>query len=383
MTDRHLVTVWNPAYATNALEEHLRVLLDQAAAYDANMATDDDVHVWWGKVRSTNRMAPAAHLDAVREIGTALDNGAANEVVLYLTDYRSLYAGEVDEIRVGGDAPASNVPAYYVAQDLLCDAWFRLRDIRRLVVDDTIAVVEELKRLANVHYHDRPVSIYGGMVDLPLVVTRPDGRRFFDPDERDQLIEGRLWAEFDAEEGTGVGAIERTLRDDLLGERAWGALDVAARSFLASAERTYRDHRTDPSFDFGPVLTAFSKALEVQANVVLRAALPRIPERARLAKLGDRTVKLGDRALSLGQLGAAIGGERALNEALTRVLINGGWFTGAFPALAEDFAQVRNAGTHATRVDRITAQGWRNRLLGVGCTGDFVELARVALRPGP
>jgi hypothetical protein len=40
-------------------------------------------------------------------------------------------------------------------------------DIRRLVADDTPAVMEELKRLRNTRYHDRPVSLYGGMVDLP------------------------------------------------------------------------------------------------------------------------------------------------------------------------------------------------------------------------
>ena len=41
-------------------------------------------------------------------------------------------------------------------------------------------MIAELKVLRNVHYNDRPVSLFGGMVDLPLIVTRPDGRRFFD-----------------------------------------------------------------------------------------------------------------------------------------------------------------------------------------------------------
>jgi hypothetical protein len=38
--------------------------------------------------------------------------------------------------------------------------------VRRL----TIAVVEELKHLRNTRYADRPLSLYGGMVDLPLIV---------------------------------------------------------------------------------------------------------------------------------------------------------------------------------------------------------------------
>jgi hypothetical protein len=44
------------------------------------------------------------------------------------------------------------------------------------------------------------------MADLPLVVTRPDGKRFFDPDERDALTGDRLWVEFDAELGAAPGS---------------------------------------------------------------------------------------------------------------------------------------------------------------------------------
>ena len=72
-------------------------------------------------------------------------------------------------------ADPAHVPAYYRHQSLRCDCWFKLLDIRRLAQDDTLAVIAELKRLRNVHYNDRPVSLYGGMVDLPLVVTREDG----------------------------------------------------------------------------------------------------------------------------------------------------------------------------------------------------------------
>jgi hypothetical protein len=36
------------------------------------------------------------------------------------------------------------------------------------VGDDTPVVIEKLKRLRNLNYGERPVSLYGGMVDLPL-----------------------------------------------------------------------------------------------------------------------------------------------------------------------------------------------------------------------
>ena len=43
---RHLVTVWNPSYAEDAMEQHLAVLLERAKP------RPDDAYVWWGKVRS-------------------------------------------------------------------------------------------------------------------------------------------------------------------------------------------------------------------------------------------------------------------------------------------------------------------------------------------
>lgn len=278
---RHLVTVWNPSYARDAMDEHLRVLRDCGSRFTEGTANDDDVYVWWGKVKSSNRQQPMAHRADALAVGDQLVD---DEVQLYLTDYRALYVGDVLEVR-GDELPASehaHVPSYYREADLRCDLWFKLADIRRLVVDDTLGVVEELKKLRNVHYNDRPVSIYGGMVDLPLVVTRPDGARFFDPDERDTLTGDRLWAEFDAEQGSGISTVERDLRDNRFGDTLWYALEPAARVFLATGERLYRDHRADAAFDFSPALTSLAKAVEVPRERAL--VLRQLPRRARRAR---------------------------------------------------------------------------------------------------
>ncbi|MEJ7811442.1 MAG: hypothetical protein WKG32_13605 [Gemmatimonadaceae bacterium] len=381
MTRRHLVTVWNPSYASNAIEEHLGVLLHFAGRYDQGSADDDALYVWWGKVRSPNRQQPQAHAQEIREIGREVAADADAETHLYLTDYQSLYVGHLAEV-VEGELPASeaaHVPPYYGREQLACDFWFRLEDIRRLVSDDLLGVIAETKKLRNVHYADRPVSLYGGMVDLPLVVTRPDGERFFDAGESDALTDGRLWAEFDAAgSGTGVAATERELRDNLFGEAAWSALEPVARTFIATGEKVFRDHRGDPAFDFAPALGSFAKALEVQCNAALRRGLAKAKPAARLANIDGRTVDVRDaRALTLGQLARAIGGERALNAALSGGLEHGGWFAGQLPAILDAFAQVRNPATHEARLDRRTATQWRDRLLGVGCQGVLVELALV------
>jgi len=157
----HLLTVWNPSYTGDALDAHLSLLLEQVRRRDAGEVDDDDVYVWWGKIRSKNRDGRLPHHAQV----LALDGQCRSDVEthLYLTDYRSLYVAEIGEVTdddVRGTDQAEKVPPYYDGHAI--DFWFQLWDIRRLVTDDTPAVIEELKRLRNTQYHDRPVSLYGG-----------------------------------------------------------------------------------------------------------------------------------------------------------------------------------------------------------------------------
>lgn len=380
---RHLVDVWNPSYASNAMEAHLAILLAGAKRFDAGEIADDaDIYVWWGKVRSANRQQPLGKLDKILAIGAELADDPDREGHLYLTDYRALYVGHIAEITRDDvrRSDSSHVPDYYARHDLDCDCWYRLLDLRRLVADDTLAVIAQLRQLRNTGYHDRPVSLYGGMVDLPLIVTRPEEFRLFDPEVRDRVTDEKLWVEFDAEAG-GVGAMERELRENLFGDVVWMALEPAARTFIATAEKTFRDHRSDPGADFGLVIGGFAKALEVSCNAVMGRALPLLPSRDRQANLDGRTVDLIERKhLMLGQFTRAVGGERELNAALTRLLEHGAWFTGSLPAIVEEVIAVRNPGVHETRVDRETATRLRDKLMGVGCQGTFAELARVRVR---
>ena len=188
MTERHLLGVWNPAYAVDAMDAHLRVLLNNIAGLRSGKVPGEDVHVWWGKVKSKNRLEQMPHLDEILVMDAELgDQGeSGREMHLYLTDYRSLYVGHIHEITAKNvmKDESAHVPAYYRENRLNCDCWFRLGDIRRLILDDTVGVIAELKKLRVPHYADRPVSLYGGMVNLPLIVSRNDGAGFFDPSFR-------------------------------------------------------------------------------------------------------------------------------------------------------------------------------------------------------
>lgn len=64
MAPLHLVSVWNPSYATDALDAHAQLLLEHVEAANAERASWDDAYVWWGRVRSPNRQQPLEHFAA-------------------------------------------------------------------------------------------------------------------------------------------------------------------------------------------------------------------------------------------------------------------------------------------------------------------------------
>lgn len=384
MSGNHLVTVWNPSYADEPLEAHLQVLLKWNARAASDECDEENVYVWWGKVRSSHRLQPMPHLKDVLAMSESLAMSPESyEMHLYITDYRSLYVADVEYITEEDPrtSDSAHVPPYYSERKLNCDFWFRLRDIRSLVREDLMGVAAELAKLRNIRYHKKSVSLYGGMVELPLIVSRSDDRLFFQDKELELLADGlQLWAQFDAEQG-GVGAMEATLRDDHLGERAWNGLDPAARRFVATAERTLREHRSDPTADLAPVVLGYAKAFEVQINQILAVALADAPPEARYTNMDGRSVLITDNLpLSIGQLSLILSKDKHILEHLKKVLNDGDWFTCELPALLNSLKDPRNRAAHGDTITRTDAVKCRNRLLGVGFPSEIGRLALVSLK---
>lgn len=366
------------------MDAHLDVLLEWAMRWERGEAADEDVYVWWAKLRSENRQQPLPHADDVLALDAQVAAGV--ETLLYLTDYRSLYVGEVGRITaedvLADTTERVHAPSYY--NGLIADFWFQLHDMRRLVVDDTRETIEILRTLKNVHYNGRPVSLYGGMVNLPLVVTAEREVSYFDEAADEALLSGGLWAQHDAAQHGDVARLEKELRDHLLGPRAWLRLDAAARSFLAGAEAILRPHLTDGLFDFTPAVLGYAKAVEVQLNTVLfailRTALRGAAERDRLVRVASGALLDPTRERiphqTLGTLARMLEKDDAVRRGLK--LANRGdltWWTIALPRELSALAEVRNAGAHSARVGRDAALELRASILGIGCRGLMVALA--------
>jgi hypothetical protein len=379
---RHLLSVWNPSYADDALDQHLRILLERAEG-----GAGPDAYVWWAKVRSRSRVQPLEHLPEILALDAQI--GAGVETHLYLTDYRSLYVahlGQVtaDEVRDDPDECRA-MPRYYLEEPrVLVDAWFQLWDLRRLVGDDTPAVIEALRELGNVRYHGHPVSLYGGMVDLPLLVERKQEVSWFAG--REGLLDARLWAQQDREFRGATEQLAHELRDHLVGPDLWRLLDPGTRSFLASGEAIYRARARDPHFDFSAAAVAYAKAVEVELNALLFPALRRIFERRTPA---DREVRVDGRPLDLGgavphqTLGALrtlLLHEERVRQGVRTLFTTHDFPLRELPAALERLAQVRNPAAHGGSLRAAELAPVRAGLLGVGCDGLVCRLARVRMQ---
>lgn len=367
------------------MDAHISVLLRHARSFRKGEIEEDDVYVWWGKLRSQYCQAPLPHLDDILALDGQMSDGDDEvEEHLYLTDYRSLYVAHLgsitqDDVRKNR-SEHEHIPEYYRQSSLNADCWLQLWDIRRIVLDDTLAVSAELRNLRDVRYNDQRVSLYGGMVDLPLIVTRPDTVRWFDPHLREQLTEGRHWAEFDAERA-GTGEMQRELRENRFGPKLWGNFDPAARSFLATAEQLFRTHKNDAAFDLSTIVVDFAKAVEVHVNGIVRESLAVGERELRMCNVDGRTVDVvSDGPWPLATLADIIGGDKARNDWFRKHLENGEWFAASLPAVIEELRAVRNPASHGGAIERERIAQLRASLIGVGHKGNLVELAQVKLR---
>lgn len=123
-----------------------------------------------------------------------------------------------------------------------------------------------------------------------------------------------------------------------------------------------------------------ARALELQANRVLRQALSRAPEALRWHNVEGQTRDLcAGGSWTLGTLADAIAGDSDRVSWLRQKVRHGRWFTESLPPILREVANVRNPAAHGAEVARDEVIRMRARMVGVGCNGALVELAGVVL----
>lgn len=384
---RHLISLWNPTYSNVAMDVHLRVLLRWAELSEEGDASPEDVYVWWARLRSPERKGPHPYQREILELDQQIRSGG--ETHLYLTDYRSLYVGHVAEITID-DVPKvrpkekGHIPGYVLDHE--AGFWFRLKDLRQVVSGDLAGTELEIQRLRNTLVPERPVSIYGGIIDAPMIVQRDPPVSWFE--ESEELTGGQLWAQLEAQFRGESKRVARQLRDNLFGPRLWRGMEPASRTFLTSAEAVFRSRADDPGFDFSTVAIEYAKAVEVELNSLIFPAIravvagkaPKQRElhgthgRIDLAK-PVRHQTLGAMAYYLEQSSMV---QRCIRAGLHR---DAGWvLSDTFRRELESLLKLRNPAAHweVTMGEMVGER--RAALLGIGCEGFLVRLIRAKIR---
>ena len=276
------------------------------------------------------------------------------------------------------------------------------------------------------------------MVELPLIVTREDGARWFA--HRDLLTSGRLWAERDADLRADTQRLARELPDNLFGRPVWESLEPSTRTFVASAEAVFRARRDDPAFDFSGPAIEYAKAVETELNAQVgrnrgkvstervagprgarreeegiaelfrRRATPRIgaprlsnatatsvavhPIFPRLRKRLERTAQkdreviadgrrldLGARVphQSLGVIVHLLERDATVARALGSVFsaADAGWLRSGAPLELRGLLDLCNPAAHSESIGRERAERVRSQVIGIACEGVLVRVARV------
>ncbi len=384
---RHLLSLWNPTYSNVAMDVHLRVLLEWAGLNQQGEADPSDVYVWWARLRSPGRKNEHPFKDQILELDQQIRDGT--ETHLYLTDYRSLYVGHLAEI-TAADIPKerpeekNHIPSYVLKHD--AGFWFRLRDVRQVVSGDLAGTELEIQRLQNTIRPEKSVSMYGGIADAPMIVTRSPAVGWFE--DQEDLTGGRLWAQMESQLRGESKRVARQLRDNLFGSMLWRTMEPATRTFITSAEAVYRSRADDPSFDFSTVAIEYAKAVEVELNALifpaLRTFVAHLPPKKRELHGTHGRLDLGKPIphQTLGALVRYLDKVGFVRKGIWTVMKHDAeWLlSDEVEKELQQLLKLRNPAAHSEITSGDVVREHRASLLGIGCEGLLVRILQAKIR---
>jgi hypothetical protein len=354
---------------------------------DQGDAAPGDVYVWWARLQSPGRKAPHPYQDQILALDGQIRDGV--ETHLYLTDYRSLYVGHLAEI-TAADIPRerpqekSHIPDYILKHE--AGFWFRLLDLRQVVSGDLAGTELEIQRLRNIIKPQKPVSMYGGIADAPMIVRREPPVAWFENSV--ELTGGQLWAQLEAQFRGESKRVARQLRDNLFGPSLWRAMEPASRTFLTSAEAVFRSRADDPGFDFSTVAIEYAKAVEVELNALIFPALrwffaDKPPKQRELHGTHGR-LDLGKpvRHQTMGAIAHYLEKSGAVRKGIwTALKPDAPWLlSDEFKEELGELLKLRNPAAHWEVAMGEMVGEHRAALLGIGCQGLLVQIIQAKMR---
>jgi len=249
----NILTLYNPYYQKDVIEQHIDVLLGCDSQVTAKVA--------FGKIRSKLRDYDHPFKEKLEEIYRSAST--KEYVQLFLTDYASVYVAKVIEVT---ERDCTDIaPSYYKEKNLDVEKWFVISDIRQVVHNDFVRVRDGvLGNFTTPNFGNHHYAIYGNSYVYPLVVEMDEPVDYFE-DEDDAF---RYFTEiFKSPKRL---EIKQALINYRFGADVFYAFHPNTQDALISAEIEYTENRDDPLYDFTSVIIKLSKSFEKELYLFLR-----------------------------------------------------------------------------------------------------------------
>ncbi len=363
----NLLTLYNPYYQKDVIEQHVNILLSQDSQSTATVA--------FGKIRSKLRDYEHPFEDKLQEIYQSATR--ENYFQLFLTDYSSVYVAKVIEVVSIGCQDIA--PAYYRYKDLDVENWFVISDIRRIVHDDFEQVRDRiLGNFTTPNFGDHHYAVYGNSYVYPLVVEMDNEVDYFETDND----EFRYFTEiFKSEKRLET---KQALIDYRFGKEVFYSLHPNTQDALISAEIEFLENKDDPLYDFTAIVIHLSKAFEKEIYLFMRSLFIKLIEWDE--RLGDieysvqgRNYRLSDYKNHKPNLGTnkfLLNNQyikKAINDHIKDFLLR--YFIFATISKTINAVQpVRNEAAHGETTSLRECVALRSRIVGIGESGVLCEL---------
>jgi len=363
----NLLTLYNPYYQDDVIEQHVEVLQNYDSQTFATVA--------FGKIRSKLRDYEHPFEDRLQEIYASATE--EEYLQLFLTDYSSIYVAKVVEV-LSNDC-LNIAPAYYKEKGLDVENWFIISDIRRILSNDFEKVRDTvLGNFTAPNFGHHHYAIYGNSYVYPLVVEMDTNIDYFENDNEDF----RYFTEIYKSERSLE--VKQSLINYLFEEDAFYALHPNSQDAIISAEIEFQDNCKDPLYDFTGVVLKLSKAFEREVYLFLRTLFERIiredfslgkiqygvhKQEYLLKEYKNHKPNLGTNTFLLRKFAI----KNAITDSIKSIKVRR-YILSTIPEAIEAVKFVRNESAHDTAATLKECTQLRKRMLGIGQDGVLHDL---------
>jgi len=349
---KNLLTLYNPYYNENAIEEHLELLKENGV-------------VAFGKIRSKLRDYEHPNQDVLETIYE--ETSREEPIQLFLTDYNSIYVANV--ISINKTISLIKAPKYY--EELEVEYWFVFDDLR-LIAHKNFEIIRDriLSNFKATNFNDRTYAIYGNKYVYPMQVTMKEDINYFEKDD----------ANFKYYTNIFKSELELNTKESLInftfGTEIFYSFNSNTQDNIISAEIEYLQNKHNPLYDYSLLVVKYSKAVELELHRFMKIVFKYLTDKDESLKKLSYAIQGKDYILSDIQEHKANYGtykflirKYEIKDAINSYIANNNlkyFINATIPHFINVMQSIRNESVHGGTTTLQECNDIRNSMLGIG-----------------